>query len=603
MPNRKPGYVIGVILVGIAFSVPPVAGLLAAGWNLYQWRGFFRPISIFGPPVGSHILEVASFGQDKFLYVCGGKRTGEFTIMTTNPETGETSALDLAFSMPSNFTPFVACDRIWVLGMNRSFEVVDGALQDSKLTTTGFGGLLNESYFLWDGEPAVVGMKAGGFPVSFFQNGSWTKIGHVDIPDFGRERMFGEIPIHFVMGTSLSGTSQIRVLESEDGLHVFLHNEGRLFHHKGLDLNVEPLSNVTSPVGAFPNRLPNYRADLDPPVSALKASNSDADLVGWSLIGETAVVGNQGQICAFGLLIAGQPAALIVENAMSGNAIGHVYRLEGAKWNEFDSLAFPFGSFRFRTVTTHDGQRSYVVTTTATGVCRIYALEATGIRKTNYTDQSVIPWVQTLIGCGQALGAVLILGIALGAVIGILMERFTTPDFEFGIQTVRLASLASRAISRLIDLGLIGATTFGLGWLLTRGFDWQSWVEALNMNAMHWTIPFAQKIAVILGLWLVAMSFGMLIAQGNWGVTPGKWLCRLKTVRTSLRPCGFSRSLAREIVFFVDCCNFLCWTPGIVSIALTDRRQRLGDLVADTIVIRSGKPTGRTAEIGQCEVE
>ena len=81
-----------------------------------------------------------------------------------------------------------------------------------------------------------------------------------------------------------------------------------------------------------------------------------------------------------------------------------------------------------------------------------------------------------------------------------------------------------------------------------------------------------------------------MVTQAKWEITPGKWLCRLRTVRTSLRPCGFARSLAREIVFFVDCGNFICWTPGILSIALTDHRQRLGDLVADTIVVEKGAP-------------
>ena len=50
--------------------------------------------------------------------------------------------------------------------------------------------------------------------------------------------------------------------------------------------------------------------------------------------------------------------------------------------------------------------------------------------------------------------------------------------------------------------------------------------------------------------------------------------------------------------FFVDSISLFCWTPGIVSIALTNRRQRLGDLVADTVVVetRSMKSAGSHLE-------
>ena len=160
-------------------------------------------------------------------------------------------------------------------------------------------------------------------------------------------------------------------------------------------------------------------------------------------------------------------------------------------------------------------------------------------------------------------------------------------NYEFGLQTVRLASLGWRGLARFVDLSLIGGSTVGLGWLMTRGFDWQAFAEAVNLHAGHPTINIASRVAKLLAVWLVVIVLGILIAQSIYGVTPGKWLCRLKTLRTTLRPCGFARSLVREIVFFVDCCNFLCWTPGIVSIAFTDRRQRLGDLVADTIVVET----------------
>ena len=127
---------------------------------------------------------------------------------------------------------------------------------------------------------------------------------------------------------------------------------------------------------------------------------------------------------------------------------------------------------------------------------------------------------------------------------------------------------------------------------MTRGFDWLSFFEALNLRINnpefdHPTFSIAVRVAGIMACWLVVIVFSLITAQAIWGVTPGKWLCRLKTLRTSLRPCGFAHSLVREIILAVDCCNLLCWTPGLVSIALTEYRQRLGDIVADTIVVET----------------
>jgi uncharacterized RDD family membrane protein YckC len=587
MSSRKPGYIVGIAVLALILSLPQIVGGLVTGWEVYHRVRTGRPYQLLGPTPVHHSLEVSSFWQGKFAHTIAAHRgLDQWTIRLTNPETGEFDKLDLSFPGRSflNFVPFVAGNRIWVLGRNGSFEIVDGALQDSKLVAPPLAEYDGRN-FLWKGDPAVISMSPAGFTVSAFQNGIWTVVGHVDVPDFGRERMFGGLPIRFVMGSFFSGTSRIQVLHSDDGLHVFLHHEGRLFHHQGLDLNVESLPTLTVYSKSNPNSPPPYVVDPDHPVSALKPSNSDADLAGWTLIGDTPVIGNQAQVCAFGMLIAGQPAALIVENAMSGNAIGHLYKHDGTTWNEVESLAFPFGSFRFRAVTTHDGQRSYVVTSTATGLCHVYALDSTGLRKVNDFDENSTSLATSVYLLGQALFVLLMLGVVLGAATGLLMRWFTKPEYEFGMQTVRLASLCWRGIARLIDLGLIVSTTIGLGWLMTRGFDWQSLIEALNMNVPHATIPVAKRIVTILGIWLVAVASAMLTTQAVWGMTPGKWLCGLRTLRTSLRPCRYPRSLVREIVFFVDCCNFICWTPGIVSIAFTDRRQRLGDLVADTIVV------------------
>jgi len=107
---------------------------------------------------------------------------------------------------------------------------------------------------------------------------------------------------------------------------------------------------------------------------------------------------------------------------------------------------------------------------------------------------------------------------------------------------------------------------------------------------MHASVHAAIQVIFMMGLWKLAIVIAMIVTQGRWGLTPGKWCCGLRTLRTTLRPCGFARSLLREIVLFADACNFVCWAPGVLSIALTDYRQRLGDRIGDTIVVEAGSP-------------
>ena len=141
---------------------------------------------------------------------------------------------------------------------------------------------------------------------------------------------------------------------------------------------------------------------------------------------------------------------------------------------------------------------------------------------------------------------------------------------------------------RLIDFALIGLTTLGLGAALTRGLDWLSLLEAINLHVDHPTVPIAARATAILALWLASYVLTLLIVRGRTDLTTtGKWLCGLRMLRSILKPCGFARSLAREVVLCVDACHFLCWAPGIVTIPLTDCRQRLGDLVADTLVVEA----------------
>lgn len=173
-----------------------------------------------------------------------------------------------------------------------------------------------------------------------------------------------------------------------------------------------------------------------------------------------------------------------------------------------------------------------------------------------------------------------------------LMLRYRNPRYLYGKRTVQQASLVRRGIARGIDslISLFPACFwFSNIWDLESRMQQQSGLPGVQ-NALLWTI------FSTFGMWFGSVAV-ISFMQGRFGFTPGKWFCGIRTLGTTLRPCGLLRSLAREFVVYADSVFFLTWVPGVLLIALTPHWQRLGDLAADTVVVTSascGRVRGQT---------
>ena len=78
-------------------------------------------------------------------------------------------------------------------------------------------------------------------------------------------------------------------------------------------------------------------------VSALTPGNAERLIGPWSLVHDDNSSTNQ-ENRHYGMLVDGQPAAVINDNISSGSPVGHFYRPNGSIWSEFATLRFPFGS-------------------------------------------------------------------------------------------------------------------------------------------------------------------------------------------------------------------------------------------------------------------
>jgi uncharacterized RDD family membrane protein YckC len=77
------------------------------------------------------------------------------------------------------------------------------------------------------------------------------------------------------------------------------------------------------------------------------------------------------------------------------------------------------------------------------------------------------------------------------------------------------------------------------------------------------------------------------------GRSIGKRAAGIRVVRSGGGPIGFWSSLVRNILRLVDGIPFPLYLVGSVLILATTRRQRLGDLAADTVVVRVRRAADR----------
>lgn len=151
-------------------------------------------------------------------------------------------------------------------------------------------------------------------------------------------------------------------------------------------------------------------------------------------------------------------------------------------------------------------------------------------------------------------------------------DRLTISTPEGVELTLTLAGVGSRFIAAIVDAviqwGLITAagvllfTTDGLG---------------LGENAA--AAIFALVFFVLLFAYDVAFE---VLASGR---TPGKRWNGLRVVRVGGQPIGFLASTIRNLLRVVDLLP-AAYLVGITSIFVTRKNQRLGDIVAGTLVVR-----------------
>jgi len=131
-----------------------------------------------------------------------------------------------------------------------------------------------------------------------------------------------------------------------------------------------------------------------------------------------------------------------------------------------------------------------------------------------------------------------------------------------------------RVLAGLIDLVIIAAGGFALG--------------TLAALATGGKAAFSGQMRPIMVAWALYYYFAL---ESGGGQTVGKRLMRLRVVRADGAPAGMGEIAVRTILRVVD--GLFAYLVGlIVMLATGERRQRLGDLAAGTMVADASAPPG-----------
>jgi len=167
------------------------------------------------------------------------------------------------------------------------------------------------------------------------------------------------------------------------------------------------------------------------------------------------------------------------------------------------------------------------------------------------------------------------------------MSAIITTDETLVIETPErvplhfaLASIGNRFIACAIDHTIQIVLLFSLViiFLIIEGFS--DFGNRLT-SAPKWVI------ALLLIFVFVLMSGYFALFEWIWrGQTPGKRWLRLRVIREDGRPISFFEAMVRNLLRNFDIMPSPFYSIGLISVFATDHDQRVGDLVAGTVVVR-----------------
>jgi uncharacterized RDD family membrane protein YckC len=143
-----------------------------------------------------------------------------------------------------------------------------------------------------------------------------------------------------------------------------------------------------------------------------------------------------------------------------------------------------------------------------------------------------------------------------------------------------LASIGNRFLACAIDHAI---QTFGIALIALSGLiiaNAASWGDTLA-NAPKWVLAL-----MIIAVFLIFTGYFTFFEWLWSGQTPGKRWLKLRVIREDGRPIAFWEAAIRNLIRTLDMMPVPFYSIGLISVFVNSRDQRVGDMVAGTVVVR-----------------
>lgn len=154
-------------------------------------------------------------------------------------------------------------------------------------------------------------------------------------------------------------------------------------------------------------------------------------------------------------------------------------------------------------------------------------------------------------------------------------------DIEYEV-----AGLGERILARLIDFGIFMALSFIL--LMYAG--------GANVGGNDWAY-----ISLLITIGAVFVFYDLITELTMNGQSIGKRVMKIRVISLDGSRPKFGQFLLRWVMRIVDF-TLTQWIAATISVAVSEKKQRLGDMVAGTTLIKT-QPRAQAAEFNDIEIQ
>ncbi len=153
-----------------------------------------------------------------------------------------------------------------------------------------------------------------------------------------------------------------------------------------------------------------------------------------------------------------------------------------------------------------------------------------------------------------------------------------------------LASIGNRFLAVAIDHFIQYLTVIIIYWAFINLAGINAFGESEEASSVILSeMPKWTKALLIIAVFLIFSGYFILFEWLWNGQTPGKRLLKLRVIREDGRPITLWEAIARNLLRIFDSApgfGFPIYSVGLISIFMSSRDQRVGDVFAGTVVIR-----------------